>query len=90
MADGQYQAELRPFSWTSRTTNPLLDGVLRDMVAFWELCNMQNANTKLNMVTINSPHSAFQNDIKEDTIKLKLFKEFFFFNSDYFLTRDEA
>ena len=40
MADSQYKAELRPFSWTARSTNPLLDGVLRDMVAFWEVCNM--------------------------------------------------
>ena len=59
MADGQYQAELRPFSWTARSTNPLLDGVLRDMVAFWEACNMQNANSLDNIVTINSPHSVF-------------------------------
>ena len=59
MADGQYLAELRPFSWTSRSTNPQLDGVLRDMVAFWEVCNMKNANTLTNIVTINSPHSTF-------------------------------
>ena len=88
MKEGLYEPEMRPFSWISRGKASLLDGVLRDMVTFWEACNMLNA-TDTNVMCINSPHSSFTNKLDETQVENRIACEYGFFEAAYFLTRDK-
>lgn len=83
---------MQTFSLFSRSDQFSLDGVLKDKINTWEVCNMLNNASNQPAYCMNSPGSTFCNDLSAEKIKSKINQEFLFFtgNESYFSQRDQA
>ena len=59
-----------------------LDGIIRDMLSWWE--NVKYQNSVLDENWINSPGCIFSNSLSRKQFKDTIVKEFKFFDKSYF------
>ena len=66
-----------------------MDGVLRDVISWWENVKYQNS-INLDEQWINSGGSSFSNSLNKKAFKDNISKEFNFFDKEYFKNHDKA